>query len=87
MQSHPHKQYGMATLIRNDIPGVKSMHKSSESDVELLGIDINGLNTLNVYKPPNHRWPTDLIPIFNEATAYIGDFNSQFNSPSPSRSS
>ena len=28
-----HKQYGIVTLVRNDIPDVKSSHKSCENDI------------------------------------------------------
>ena len=72
----PHKQYGIATLVRNDISDVKLSHKSCENDVELLGVDVNGLNIVNIYKPPSRNWSKEVMPIFNEATAYIGDCNS-----------
>lgn len=72
----PHRNYGLVTLVRDDILQTRSTYKNALDDVEVLGLDVKGLNLVNVYKPPSRLWSDDPLPTFAEATSYVGDFNS-----------
>lgn len=51
-----------------------------ESEVYLITVKVNGMNTVNVYKPPTNSSLQKLIKIIdNQYTVYIGDSNSNNN--------
>ena len=74
------RTYGIATYIHSDYSKYKTIHKTDSIDLELLVIDIDGVLTANIYKPPNSNWQTVPLPVFVKPTIYCGDFNSHHHS-------
>lgn len=71
-----HQTYGTATYIRSNITNANLVTESSTDNIFIITINIAGLFIVNVYKPPDSEWPLNVLPIYNEPTVYIGDFNS-----------
>lgn len=71
---HPH--YGITTLVRDTISSVQTVHKSCEDDVEVIIISVSDIIIANIYKPPAKTRPNPPLPVFQQCTIYMGDFNS-----------
>lgn len=71
-----HEMYGLATYVRNNITNYAVVDCSSSDDIFTVTIKINNLTIMNVYKPPNTKWPTPPLPPLQHPTVIIGDFNS-----------
>lgn len=71
-----HPQYGIATYVRADILNVQLLYQSCDQDVFVLITEINGINIVNVYKPPQVRWPPSVLQCVAHPAVCVGDFNS-----------
>uniref|UniRef100_H2ZY42 Endonuclease/exonuclease/phosphatase domain-containing protein n=1 Tax=Latimeria chalumnae TaxID=7897 RepID=H2ZY42_LATCH len=71
-----HRQYGMASYIREDIPATP-VSLSGPNDVnEFQAIKLKDLTLINIYKPPSANWPLPVLPTLSGPSIYCGDFNS-----------
>ncbi|CAK1594808.1 unnamed protein product [Parnassius mnemosyne] len=70
-----HAQYRIATYVKDGIKHVAAETCLGDPDVFASAIMINNLTIVNVYKPTNSLWTTNL-PAFPYPCLYAGDFNS-----------
>ena len=69
-----HPKYGIATLVRNDMPATEIGCSTVDSAIQLLTISINREITItNFYKPPNFSF--DPPPQYKHPAIHLGDFN------------
>lgn len=52
-----HKYYGVATYIRNDISNSSHLYTQMDGPVSVIAVNVAGITILNIYKPPNEKWP------------------------------
>ena len=71
----PHKKYGSAVLIRDDLK-VEKISVKTLGTVELLTIVMPGVVVHSVYKPPNDQFELPALGHRNLLHIVIGDFNS-----------
>ena len=71
----PHKKYGSAVLIRDDLK-VEKISVRTLGTVELLTIVMPGVVVHSVYKPPNDQFELPALGHRNLLHIVIGDFNS-----------
>jgi len=71
-----HKQYGVATYVRDNIDSVRMIISECSRNIEVLAIEICGITVINIYKPPNEEWSNPPIKLFEHPAVYVGDFNS-----------
>ena len=71
----PHKKYGSAILIRDDLK-VKSISVSVQGSVELITVVMPGIVIHSVYKPPNDQFELPALGHRDLPHIVIGDFNS-----------
>ena len=71
----PHKKYGSAILIRDDLR-VEKISVRTLGTVELLTIVMPGVVVHSVYKPPNDQFQLPALGHRNLPHIVIGDFNS-----------
>ena len=71
----PHKKYGSAILIRDDLR-VEKISVRTLGTVELLTIVMPGVVIHSVYKPPNDQFQLPALGHRNLPHIVIGDFNS-----------
>lgn len=75
-----HKQYGLATYVRDDVPASELCSSSVDSNVYWNAIRIRDQTIVNVYKPPVSVWPSPALPPFPTPVLFCGDYNSQHTS-------
>lgn len=69
-----HAKHGMATYVNLNF---REQHINSGTGNEhSIGISVGNLTIYNVYKPPSERWHNSVLPVNQNPTIYIGDFNS-----------
>jgi len=71
-----HKQYGIATYVKNDIDTANVIYRSHLNNIEILVTIIDSITIINVYKPPNANWENPPVKLFDHPAVYIGNFNS-----------
>jgi exonuclease III len=50
-----HKQYGIATYVKENIDGSRVVHKVNSGNIQVLATKIGSITVTNVYKPPNNK--------------------------------
>ena len=71
------RKHGLATFVHEG-PGWTLADQSLDgSVVEWLCVDVDGIKTVNFYKPPTSRMASSVIPVFPHPCLYAGDFNCQ----------
>eukprot|EP00102_Acyrthosiphon_pisum_P015304 XP_008185789.1 PREDICTED: RNA-directed DNA polymerase from mobile element jockey-like [Acyrthosiphon pisum] len=75
-----HKQYGTATYIRNDISNLSHIHTTMAVPVSVITTSVANITILNIYKPPNEKWPLPTLPSVQHPSVLAGDFNSHHTS-------
>lgn len=75
-----HKQYGTATFIRNDISNSSHIHTTMAGPVSVITTSVANKTILNIYKPPNEKWPLPTLPPVQHPSVVAGDFNSHHTS-------
>lgn len=48
-----HKDYGIATYVKNDIDTASVVYRNHLNNIEILATTIDNVTIINVYKPPN----------------------------------
>lgn len=71
-----HGTYGSATYVRSDIDNWSLVKIDSTNNIHLIEIIVGNLSVINVYKPPNANWISNLLPKLRYPSLAIGDFNS-----------
>lgn len=73
-----HRNYGIATLVKNDIKNVAVSSKLNLHGTALLTVVVNSVSILNIYKPPSAEWSDimPILPVLPHPAVYMGDFNS-----------
>ncbi|KAE9523030.1 hypothetical protein AGLY_016661 [Aphis glycines] len=71
-----HKQYGIATYVKENIDDTMVVHKANSGNTQVLSTKIGSITVTNVYKPPNNKWESDPMKTFEHPAIYVGDFNS-----------
>lgn len=71
-----HKQYGVATYIKEDIDTCQIIFRENQGDTQILSAQIGKVTVVNIYKPPQTKWRSPPIKVFEHPALYIGDFNS-----------
>lgn len=71
-----HSTYGTATYIRCNLSNAALIEESSMNNIFIVTICVAGMYVVNIYKPPNSQWPTNVLPVYNQPSVYVGDFNS-----------
>lgn len=71
-----HKQYGVATYVKEDIDTCQITFKDNQDDIHVLAARIGIVTVTNIYKPPKTQWKSPPIKIFEHPLLYVGDFNS-----------
>lgn len=71
-----HKQYGVATFVRDNIDSARMIASECSGNIEVLAIEVCGITVINTYKPPNVAWRNPPIKIFEHPAVYVDDFNS-----------
>lgn len=68
--------YGTATYIRRNIEHAHLIAATTDNSIHTVIIKVEETTIVNVYKPPNQPWPTNILPALNHPTIFAGDFNS-----------
>ena len=68
--------HGTATFARNSSNWVYVDSCEEGKDLEWTIVKIEGVNVMNVYKPPYTRLQENSIPCLEAPAMYVGDFNS-----------
>ena len=63
-------KYGITTLAMDGLRSVKVLHKSDADNLEIIVINVGGLNFANVYKPPSASWPGPPLPEYGINTIW-----------------
>jgi hypothetical protein len=71
--------YGLATYVRENLSNYEKVEKKVVNDVHLIDIKIGDTHIINIYKPPNARWPDILNLNCQHPAIFIGDFNCHNN--------
>ena len=71
------RKHGLATFIHEKLNWTLADHSLEGSATEWLCVDVNGVNIVNVYKPPLVSLTPNAIPLFPHPGLYAGDFNCQ----------
>ncbi|KAI5720173.1 hypothetical protein M8J77_002972 [Diaphorina citri] len=71
-----HKHYGIATYVRDSIENVSLIKISTDNDIHKVIIQVGQITITNVYKPPQVRWPPEVLQPYPHPSIYLGDFNS-----------
>lgn len=71
-----HRSYGVATYVKNNISNAEVLECRSSNNIFIIAAKINGINIINIYKPPLIQWFTNAIPKYDHPAIYAGDFNS-----------
>lgn len=76
----PHRQYGSAIFVRNDIAVLSTSH-TEVNDIEILSVELNGCIVLSIYKPPGADFLFSPPDNYNNQQVHfiVGDFNSHSN--------
>lgn len=74
------RTYGVATYIRNRIENYHVVSSSTDNNIHMATVVVNGLTIVNVYKPPNESWPDPPISALPHPSIVAGDFNSHHTS-------
>ena len=72
------RKHGLATFVHEKINWTLADHSPEGSATEWLCVDVNGVNIVNVYKPPPVSLAPNAIPAFPHPCLYAGDFNCQY---------
>ena len=75
----PHKKYGSAILIRNDLK-VHNIYERVQGTVEMITIVMSGVVVHSVYKPPNNQFEFPVLGHRKLVNIVIGDFNTHSTS-------
>jgi len=75
-----HKQYGTATYIRNDISNLSHIYTTMAGPGSITATSVANITILNIYKPPNEKWPMPTLPPVQHPSVFAGDFNSHHTS-------
>jgi hypothetical protein len=59
-----HKQYGVATYVKEDIDTCQITFEDNQDDIHVLAARIGIVTVTNIYKPPNTQWKFPPIKIF-----------------------
>ena len=70
-----HTKHGIATYARSDVPSGVVASSLSTDPLQWIAAFIDGVTTINVYKPPNI--PFTQLPQYPHPVIYAGDFNCQ----------
>lgn len=68
-----HKHYGIATYVRNDIDNVSLIKISTDNDIEEVTIQVGQISVSNIYKPPQVRWPPEVLQPYPHPSIYISE--------------
>jgi exonuclease III len=71
-----HKQYVIATYVKEDIDDLETITKSVAENIFILVTRISDVNIANIYKTPSESWSSPPIKVLKHPAIYIGDFNS-----------
>ena len=71
------RKHGLATFVHEKLNWTLADHFPEGSATEWLCVDVNGVNIVNVYKPPPVSLTPNAIPGFPHPCLYAGDFNCQ----------
>ena len=66
--------HGIATFIKNTAKWKQIDTSPPDSTIEWSATQTEGVNIINVYKPPSSRLQADSIPAFDSPCIYAGDF-------------
>ena len=69
------RKHGLATFVHEKLNWTLADHSPEGSATEWLCVDVNGVNIVNVYKPPPVSLTSNAIPVFPHPCLYAGDFN------------
>ena len=69
------RKHGLATFVHEKLNRTLSDHSPEGSGTKWLCVDVNGVNIVNVYKPPPVSLTPNAIPAFPYSCLYAGDFN------------
>ena len=73
-----HPKHGIATYARSDVPNGVVATSLSSDPLQWIAALIDGITTINVYKPPSI--PFTHLPQYPHPAIYAGDFNCQHTS-------
>lgn len=71
-----HHCYDIATYLSNDIEHAHLPSTSIENNIHVVGIKVDNIRLISVYKPPNQVWPSTVLQVYEHKTIYAGYFNS-----------
>lgn len=72
----PYPKYGTAIYIQEDILDYSVLTSIKVETTSITGINIEGMNIYNTYKPPGISWLNGTLPTIPKPSLIIGDFNS-----------
>jgi len=75
-----HKQYGTAIYIRNYISNSSHISTTMVGPVSVITTSVANITILNIYKPPNEKWPLPTLPAVQHPSVFADDFNSHHTS-------
>jgi len=67
-----HKQHEIATYIRNDISNSSHTHTTMVGPVSVITTSVVSITILNIYKPPNEKWPLPTLPPVQHPSVVAG---------------
>lgn len=69
-----HEKFGIATYVKDDL--LPSTQVLPAINALSVGIKINDVTIVNVYKPPSAEFQQNVLPRFENPSIVLGDFNS-----------
>lgn len=70
-----HKQFGIATYVKDDLLPSTQVLPTMTINSSSVGIQINDITIVNVYKPPSVEFDQNVFPRFDKPSIVLGDFN------------
>ena len=67
---------GTATFVKNSASWTPISSSKTDTEVEWMATEIEGITVVNMYKPPNIKLQSNSILDFASPCIYAGDFNS-----------
>ena len=74
------KHYGLATYIRDGLRAISIRKSSTDNLAEWIVSTVNGIDIVNIYKPPKVNLDIEALPYISTSSIVCGDFNSRHGS-------
>ena len=74
------KHYGLATYIRDGLRAISIRKSSTDNLAEWIVSTVNGIDIVNIYKPPKVKLDIEALPYISTSSIVCGDFNSRHGS-------